>query len=59
MLIFQPALLKIGPKKHFSTPLVSEKKAGLRCPISGVEVNWDRFCYFVEEKATSFPVDGE
>ncbi|RUM33456.1 MAG: hypothetical protein DSY58_09200 [Desulfobulbus sp.] len=36
---------------------VGEKKIGLRCPVSGTEVNWDRFCYFVEERESAFPVD--
>jgi hypothetical protein len=30
---------------------VSERKVRLRCPVSGREVEWDRFCYFVEEAA--------
>ena len=28
----------------------SEKTITLRCPISGREFEWDRFCYFVHEK---------
>jgi len=28
---------------------VDEKKARLKCPVSGVEVEWDRFFYFVQE----------
>ena len=27
---------------------VSERKVRLRCPISHRELEWDRFCYFVE-----------
>ncbi len=27
---------------------VSERKVKLRCPISGREFEWDRFCYLVE-----------
>jgi hypothetical protein len=30
---------------------VSERKVKLRCPVTGREVEWDRFCYFVEERA--------
>ena len=26
----------------------SERKVKLRCPITHREVEWDRFCYFVE-----------
>ena len=29
---------------------VKERKVTLRCPISGREFEWDRFCYFVEER---------
>ena len=29
---------------------VKERKLTLRCPISGREFEWDRFCYFVEER---------
>ena len=29
---------------------VSERKVKLRCPVSHREVQWDRFCYFVEER---------
>ena len=30
---------------------VSERKVRLRCPVSGREVEWDRFCYFAGEVA--------
>ena len=29
---------------------VSERKVHLRCPVSGREVEWARFCYFVEQR---------
>lgn len=29
---------------------VTERKVRLRCPISGREFDWDRFCYLVEER---------
>ncbi len=29
---------------------VGESKITLRCPVSGREVEWTQFCYFVEEK---------
>ncbi len=29
---------------------VTERKVKLRCPLSGREFEWDRFCYFVEEQ---------
>ena len=30
---------------------VDDRKVKLRCPVSHREVEWDRFCYLVEEKA--------
>ena len=49
-----------GPRKgDWVVTTVSERKAGLRCPVSGVEVNWNRFCYFVEEKNADFPARKE
>lgn len=30
---------------------VTERKVKLRCPVSQREFEWDRFCYFVEERA--------
>lgn len=29
---------------------VSERKVRLRCPVSQKEVEWDHFCYLVEER---------
>ena len=28
----------------------SERKVKLRCPVSGREVEWDRFCYHAETR---------
>lgn len=45
-----------GPRKgDWVVTAVDEKKVGLRCPVSGVQVSWDRFCYFVEEGNADFP----
>ena len=30
---------------------VGERKVTLRCPVSGRQFQWDRFCYFIEEMA--------
>jgi hypothetical protein len=30
---------------------VTERKVTLRCPITGRQFEWDRFCYFVEDRA--------
>jgi hypothetical protein len=34
---------------------LSDRKVKLRCPFSGREVEWDRFCYLVEEKKGAWP----
>jgi hypothetical protein len=45
-----------GPRKgDWVVTAVDERKVALRCPVSGTEVSWDRFCYFSEEKDTHFP----
>jgi hypothetical protein len=45
-----------GPRRgDWEVTAVDEKKVSLRCPVSGVEVVWNRFCYLVEEKDTAWP----
>jgi len=45
-----------GPRRgDWVVTAVDEKKVALRCPVTGVEVKWDRFCYFSEEKEADFP----
>lgn len=40
-----------GPRKgDWEVLSVNDKKITLRCPISGTEVEWSRFCYFSEER---------
>ncbi len=34
---------------------LSERKVKLKCPVSGREVEWDRFCYFLEKKEQAWP----
>ena len=29
---------------------ISERKVKLRCPVSGREFEWDRFCYLIDEQ---------
>ncbi len=36
---------------------VSDHKVKLRCPISKKEVEWRRFCYYVEDKQMAWPQD--
>lgn len=45
-----------GPRKgDWEVVSVDEKKVLLRCPVTGFEANWARFCYFVEEKEANWP----
>jgi len=34
---------------------VTDTKVTLKCPVSGRELTWSRFCYFVEKKAQKWP----
>lgn len=47
-----------GPRKgDWEVIDVDEKKVKLRCPVSGFEAHWDRFCYFAEEKMAVWPAE--
>ena len=35
---------------------VTEKNVRLRCPVSGKEVDWARFCYRVEKREQPWPL---
>jgi hypothetical protein len=40
-----------GPRKgDWEVLAVSDRKVKLRCPISSREFEWNRFCYFSEER---------
>jgi hypothetical protein len=46
----QKIFIDSGPRKgDWEIFEVGERKVKLRCPISKREVEWDRFCYLVEE----------
>ena len=56
---FKPYAFEIGQKIHidggrrggdWEVVDVGERKVTLRCPVSGREVEWDRFCYLVDER---------
>ena len=56
---FRPYPFRAGQKIHvengqrkgdWEVIRITDRRAGLRCPISGREVEWDRFCYFVSEE---------
>lgn len=62
--IFAPYSFKVGQKIHIQRGPrsgdwevigVTERKVKLRCPLSLREFEWDRFCYFVEEKEQEWP----
>ena len=45
-----------GPRKgDWEVISADEKKVKLRCPVSGFEATWDRFCYFTEQKQAVWP----
>jgi len=57
---FKPYPFAVGQKIHIEEGPrrgdwevigVSDRKVKLRCPISLKEVEWDRFCYFVEQRS--------
>ena len=49
-----------GPRKGDWLVIgVDKKKVKLRCPVSGTEVSWNRFCYFSEERKAEFPSQDE
>lgn len=60
---FQPGQkmhIEDGPRKgDWEVVDVSEKKVTLRCPVSGFQAEWDRFCYFVEEREAQWPAKEE
>lgn len=59
VLVFRPFPFEVGQKINIEggprngdwlVVAMKERKVTLRCPISGREFEWDRFCYFVEER---------
>ncbi len=57
--LFEPFAFRIGQKIRITGGKrrgdwqvvgVSDAKVKLRCPISHLEFEWDRFCYVVEER---------
>ncbi len=52
----QKITIEDGPRRgDWEVAAVGERKVTLRCPISGREFAWDRFCYFVEKRHTVWP----
>lgn len=57
--VFRPYPFEVGQKIYieggprrgdWEVIDISEHKVKLKCPISNKEVEWDRFCYFLEER---------
>ena len=45
-----------GPRKgDWQVVGVDQKKVALRCPVTGIEVNWSRFCYRVSTREKDWP----
>ncbi|SMC25611.1 hypothetical protein SAMN02746041_02379 [Desulfacinum hydrothermale DSM 13146] len=67
VIVFRPYPLKPGQKisieggprnGDWQVVEVSERKVRLRCPVTHKEVEWDRFCYLVEESEDrTWPMD--
>jgi hypothetical protein len=60
VIIFRPFSFTVGDKLHidggprsgdWEVIGVSERKVKLRCPVSFREFEWNRFCYFAEERS--------
>jgi hypothetical protein len=50
----QKIYIEDGPRRgDWEVIDVTERKLKLRCPISNREVEWNRFCYFMEEADNS------
>lgn len=51
-LVGQKIYIDGGPRSgDWEVVGVTERKVKLRCPISQREFDWDRFCYFTEERS--------
>lgn len=57
--LFKPYPFKLGEKIHidggprggdWEVIGLTERKVSLRCPVTRREVQWDRFCYLVENQ---------
>jgi hypothetical protein len=59
VVVFRPYPFQIGQKIHIETGprkgdweviAVSDRTVKLRCPVSLKEFEWNRFCYFMEDR---------
>ncbi|MGV1097944.1 hypothetical protein ACUUL3_00845 [Thiovibrio sp. JS02] len=65
--VFSPYPFAIGERLHIAAGPrrgdwqvigISEGKVRLRCPVSGREVEWDRFCYLLQSNIQEWPQKG-
>lgn len=58
--INQKIHIEDGPRKgDWEVIGVSEKKVTLQCPVSGARVEWNRFCYVVDERQAEWPAGND
>ena len=59
VVMFRPYPFRVGQKIHileggrkgdWEVIGISDKKVKLRCPVSLREFEWNRFCYFTEDR---------
>ena len=57
--VFRPYPFEVGQKIRidggpragdWEVTGLTDRKIKLRCPVSGREVEWDRFCHFVDKR---------
>lgn len=62
--VFKPFLFSVGQKIYidggprkgdWEVVDVGDRKVTLRCPISHRKFEWNRFCYFVENRQSPWP----
>lgn len=47
-----------GPRRgDWEVLAVDDRKVSLRCPVSGRIVEWNRFCYSVDERPAVWPAE--
>ena len=59
---FQPGQkmrIEDGPRRgDWEVVAADERSVTLRCPVSGRQFTWKRFCYFSGEQTTDWPQEG-
>ena len=59
VIIFKPYPFEVGQKIRidaghrkgdWEVTGISDKKVKLHCPVTGIELQWAKFCYFAEER---------